>query len=67
MCNGERKTMLHSRLVCFYQTDNYYLFDKSKPNVNVSSVLFRDICLVMFDIKQKLKLGISLNKSCDPQ
>ena len=28
-----------------------YLFDKSKSNVNVASVLFRNICLVMFDIK----------------
>ena len=30
---------------------NNYLFDKSKSNVNVASVLFRNICLVMFDIK----------------
>lgn len=30
---------------------NNYLFDKSKSNhVNVASVLFRNICLVMFDI-----------------
>jgi len=30
---------------------NSYLFDKRKSNVNVASVLFRNICLVMFDVK----------------